>query len=474
MKFFRLDLLTLLISLFILNSCKNENTIGLTTGTGTISGSLVDTATVFVNTTNDDTVITSGIFKVPLGYFKDPLLGTTTSNMITDINLPGGGVSQNVSYTIPTGRIYIDSAVLRLKYNSSGFYGDSLTSRYKINVYQLGQRFYSTQNYYNDSKWTYNNTLLGTASFYARPHDTLKVTSIVNGGPDTLVKVAPQIRVRIDTNFIRLYLLTNAYNQLNSNVLFQNVVKGFYISMDQNQQGAGGIMMLQAPADSALEVHIRTLNGTTIDTSVVYLNISQHAAQISHVYSSAVNKVTHDTTNRTDSLVYLQGLSSLRAKISFPYIKSLFKSLGNNVVINRAELVVTAAPGSDIPAYLTPQSNLSLYRYDLAHQRVSVEDASSADPRHYDNFTFGGIYNLSTRQYHFLVTSYIQDLINGSTVDYGTFIGTIDNTNSSSIDIAATPETAGRTVAVANPKSSSPLYPYRIKLNVIYTKTTKQ
>src|SRR6201989_2911988 len=99
MKFFRLDLLTLLISLFILNSCKNESTIGLTNGHGTISGSLIDTATVFANTTNDDTVVTSGITNVPVGFFKDPLLGTTTSNMITDINLPGAEVSDNVAYT---------------------------------------------------------------------------------------------------------------------------------------------------------------------------------------------------------------------------------------------------------------------------------------------------------------------------------------------------------------------------------------
>lgn len=475
MKFFRLDLLTLLISLFILNSCKNENTIGLTSGTGTVSGSLIDTATVFANTTNDDTVVTSGITKVPLGYFKDPVMGTTTSDMITDINLPGASVSSNQSYTVPTGKIYIDSAVLKLQY-ADGFYGDSLTSRYKVNVYQLGQRFYSTQNYYNDSKWTYdNNNLLGAASFYARPHDTLKVINVVNGGPDTAIKVVPQIRVRIDTNFIRNNLFVNAFNQLNSNLLFQNHVKGFYLTMDQNQAGVGGTLMFQAPGDSALEVHIRTVNGNTIDTTVVYLNISQHAASISHVYSAAVNTAKHNTiTHNTDSLIYLQGLSSLRAKISFPYIKNLFNSLGNNVVINRAELVVTAAPGSDIPAYLAPQPTLSLYRLDLAHQRVSVEDASTTDPRHYSNGIFGGIYSQTTHQYHFLITSYIQDLIDGATIDYGTYIAPIDNTNTSSVDISATPETAGRTVAVGNPKSSSPLYPYRIKLNVIYTKTNKQ
>jgi len=472
MKFFRLDLLTLLISLFILNGCKNEDTIGLTNGTGTISGSLVDTATVFANTTKEDTVVTSGITNVPLGFFKDAVMGTTTSNVITDINLPGASISSNASYTVPSGTIYIDSAILTLKYASSGFYGDSLTSKYKVNVYQLGQRFYSTQNYYNDSQWTYNSdNVLGSATFYARPHDTLKVTSVVNGGPDTLIKVVPQVRIRIDTNFIRSNLFNDAYNQLATNVLFQSHVKGFYLSMDQTQPGPGGILMFQAPADSALEVHIRSVNGNTIDTSVVYLNISQHAAQIAHAYSAAVTAAKNNTTTHKDSLIYLQGLASLRSKISFPYIKSLFKSLGNNVVINRAEVVLTAAPGSDIPAYLTPQRYLSLYRYDIAHQRVSVEDATSTDPRSYSNSIFGGYYSLTTHQYHFLITSYIQDLLDGATVDYGTYIGVIDGSNTTSVDIAATPEATGRAVVVGNPSSNSSLYPYRIKLNIIYTKT---
>lgn len=54
MKFLRLDLLTLLISLFILNSCKNKDTIGLGADSSTqLNGSLIDTSTVVVNTLPD-------------------------------------------------------------------------------------------------------------------------------------------------------------------------------------------------------------------------------------------------------------------------------------------------------------------------------------------------------------------------------------------------------------------------------------
>src|SRR5579864_988280 len=99
MKFFRLDLLTLLISLFILNSCKNEGTVGLGVNPNSqLSGSLIDTATIVVNTVAEDSVVTSGIAKTPMGLFRDPVLGTTQSNIAVALNLPG-----QAAYTLPTG-----------------------------------------------------------------------------------------------------------------------------------------------------------------------------------------------------------------------------------------------------------------------------------------------------------------------------------------------------------------------------------
>jgi hypothetical protein len=88
MKFFRLDLLTLLISLFILNSCKNEDTIGLAPGSGSLSGTIVDTATIYTNTVLEDTIETSAIVKLPVGFLNDPIFGTTETDIITDLNLP--------------------------------------------------------------------------------------------------------------------------------------------------------------------------------------------------------------------------------------------------------------------------------------------------------------------------------------------------------------------------------------------------
>jgi hypothetical protein len=467
MKLYKLDLLTLLISLFILNSCKNQSTIGLGLDSSTqLKGTLIDTATIIVNTVTDkgsppDSIVTTGLAKTPMGYFKDPVLGTTEANIAALLNLPNSS-----AYTLPTGTITIDSAVLVLPY-ADGFYGDSsLTTSYKVNVYQLSKRPLNKA-YYNTNGWgDYTATTpIGTQSFHAFTHTPIKIYDIIVGKPDTLKKVSPQLRIPISKDFINNILFNASSSQLASNSVFNNNVKGLYITLDKNATtGAGGTFMFNLT--TSLTVYYRATNGTKIDTNNAALPLSIHAAQIIHTPSSAVTTELNNTTSSRD-IIYLQGLAGLKAKISFPYLKSILTTVGSRIVINRAELVITPAPGSTIPFRAQPK--LTMYRYDLAHQPAELEDASSADPRSGGVGTFGGFYNTTLGNYHFIVTAYIQDLMDGKTVDYGTFVAPVDTTNKTRVDISPTPQTAGRTIAVGTNKNS----PYRIKLNIIYTKINK-
>ena len=488
MKFFRIDLLTLLISLFILNSCKNQDTVGFTLGTkGSISGSLVDTATIFTKTTTDDSVVTSGIAKCPLGYINDPIFGSTQSDLITDLNLPGNSASSgNVAYTLPAGTITIDSAVLILKY-TQGFYGDSSahgTSKYVLNVYQLTQRQASGGTYYSNTPWTHQSTLLGSTSllnhtFAPRPNTKVVIDSAVSGKvavPDT---VAPQIRIPISPTFLNNELFYASAAQLASNLIFQNSVKGLYITVDKTQStGTGGTMMVTG-ADS-LAIYIRAASGTVIDTEIVYLPTVQHASYIHSVRSTVFQNAITNKTSVTDSTVYLQGLTGSRVKVSFPYLDSLFsnRNVGgvNNVIINRAELVVTMKPVSgDIPGYLVPLPRLSLYELDIAHQRIQIPDAYSLSTEA-GVAAFGGFYSIygkTPNTYHFLVTEYIQNRITNKLIDYGTYLAPIDTTNLTSLDITPSAQVGARTIAGggyvnALPKSNPQTYSMR--LNVIYTK----
>jgi len=472
MKFFRLDLLTLLISLFILNSCKNEGTIGLNSSSQ-LTGTFTDTSTIVVNTVPDigfnafniaptDSIVTSGLTKTPLGYMQDPVLGASEANIAVALNLPGSS-----AYTLPTGSIVIDSAVLALKY-ADGFYGDSLTSKFKVNVYQLTTRPLDGHSYYNTTVWPYDNTnLLGTRTFFAHTHDSIQIYNIITGAPDTLIKVAPQLRIPISKNFINNILFNASSTQLASNTVFLNSVRGLYLTMDKaGTQGAGGTFMFNLT--DSLNVYYHTINGTTIDTASVSLPLSTvHAAQIKQTPSNAVLTELANTTTGSRNVIYLQGLAGLKAKISFPYLKSILTTVGSRVIINRAELVITPVPGSTIPFVAQPK--LTMYQYDITHTPVELQDATTTDPRSGGINTFGGFYSQSANSYHFIITGYIQDLMDGKTVDYGTFLAPVDTTNTSSVDINPTPQTAGRTIAVGTDKNS----PYRIKLNIMYTKLNK-
>lgn len=474
MKFFRLDLLTLLISLFILNSCKNQDAVGLGVGSGQTASNLIDTSTIVVNTVPEDSVVTSGLTKNPVSCYRDPIFGTTTTALATDLNLPGQG-----TYTPPTGTITIDSARLVLNY-ANGFYGDSITSKYTINVYQLKSLFRTDTAYYNNKNFGYSTTNfadyssqspIGSLTFNARPHDSIKVYNIITGAPDTLIKVPPQIRIPINPAFINTNLFGASSTTLGSNTIFKTKVRGLLIKLDSTKTtGAGGSIMF-SNADS-LVVYYRSVSGTTIDTSVVKLPIASTATSIHHNYTAAIRTELNNTKSGSRNLFYLQGPIGLRAKVSFPHLLQNFRAsllkTNNDIVINRAELVVTPQPGTYIP--FAPIPKISMYQLDLALQRVELQDANTAsDARSGGVGVFGGYYNSTQNEYHFIVTAYLQDLLYGKTVDYGTYIGPIDNTNTSTVDIGATAQVASRTVAVGTDKNS----PYRLKLNIIYTKVAK-
>ncbi|MEO6149381.1 MAG: DUF4270 family protein, partial [Mucilaginibacter sp.] len=443
------DLLTLLISLFILNGCKNPDGVGLDVD-DKLSGTLISDTTVTLNTVREDSSLAGNLVRIPLAYFNDPEIGTTASSIATTINLPS-----LAKYTIPTGTITIDSAILSLKYNSNGFYGDSVSSVYKVNVHQLTEKPGAGAIYYSSKTWAYNaGVVLGTKTFVARPHDTLKISSIIKGKPDTNIRVLPQLRIPIQTDFIRNILFTEG-NQIKSNDNFQTAVKGFYVKLDEaGTTPTGGILTFGLP--DTLSVYIRVDNGTTIDTSVVSLSITRGIAEIKHTYSTDV--LTALSNPASNPKAYLKGLGGLRVKVGFPGLQALI-DMKQDIIINRAELVVTPYPGSTTP--YAPLPYLTMYKFDLAKQRTFIEDM--VDPTY--SALFGGRYTVPIKnEYRFLLTSYIQNLVSGKTQDYGTYIGVANESGTTGTDIAPTAYPIARTILAG--KNS----PFRVKLNVIYTR----
>ncbi len=472
MKFFRIDLLTLLISLFILGSCKNQNDIGLPVGDQQINGTLLVYDDITVKTDTDNVYVQApgaNGTKVPLSDLNDNILGTTESGIAAALNLPASS-----AYTVPTGTVTTDSVVMELRY-ADGFYGDSLNSKYRVSVYPLKEKI-SQPAYYTNRTWNYDSlaTLNSTnAAINIRPKTQVRIFNVIKGAPDTLRNVAAQLRLRLNNSTIPNLLFNNA-TAVTSTTAFQNAFNGIYLRLKRDQAGqVGGTAMFNLDS-SRVNVYYRVMNNGVTDTSVVSLPVISNVPYVKPRYNAypAVVKSAL-TSTASDQTFYLQGLAGLRAKVSFPNLKTMFGSADvNSIAINRAELVITPKPGTYLPPFV-PQPQLTMYRLDIAKQRQLLPDANGSntqgalDPRFFSTAVFGGYFLNVQKEYHFVITGYLQDLLKGRLTDYGTYIGTIDATaQTSAVAVGSTLQTAGRVVAVGTDKSS----PYRLKLNIIYTK----
>jgi hypothetical protein len=476
MKFVRLDLLTLLISLFIFNSCKNQDAVGLGVSVGNqINTHFTDTSTIVINTVPEDSVVTqaadgTAISSNCLAYFVDPIFGTTVSSIATDLNLP-----DEEAYTLPVGTVSIDSARFVMHY-APGFYGDSITSTYTVNIYQLQNKYnidtvyYSNKNFGNYA----SSPLLGTLTFNARPHDSVKVYDIILGAPDTLEKAGPQIRIPVNTQFVNTYLFAASSNSLGTDAIFQNNIRGFYIAINRAKStGAGGALMF-TPKDS-LNVYYRAVHGTTVDTGMVSLPVLHSSFSIQHTYPTTIQTELANQTTGSRNTFYLQGLAGLRAKVTFPNLlvnlRSQLLKNDSDILINRAELLICPVPGTNIP--YTPIPKITMYQLDIASQRIELQDANAADPRYEGVLDFGGFYAPVLQQYHFIITAYLQDLLWGKQKNYGTYIAPSDTTNTTSVALEPASQMAARVICVGTNLAPADAN-YRIKLNIIYTKIRRQ
>lgn len=470
MKFIKLDLLTLLISLFILSSCKKPDAVGLAIDPSeVINGTLLDTVSINTTTLRDDSVITSNIsttqndgtsyYVSPLAYYIDPIFGITEANVAMSISTPS-----STAFTKPTGTVTVDSAILVLRY-AKGFYGDTTLTNYKLNVYQLAEQPLN-QNYYNTKTWAFNSALIGTRSFHARPSDSVNVLQIVTGATDTIKKLPPQIRIPMNTAFVKSNILSTDSLKLIGGEAFKRYFKGLYLTFDKAQTtgGVGGNFYLLTDS-CQLNIYYKNVSGTTIDTVMASFPASGNfASQIKHNYTGTDIPAALSNT-KTAGTIYLQGLAGLRAKISFPSLATNIKQQIGNATLNRAELIVTPVAASQLYPFL-PAPRLTMYRYNIAKQRTLIPDAigGTYPDRRYISGAFGGYYYSTKNEYHFVITGYIQDLISGKTIDYGTFLAPANYYNTSIEYSTGSVYSAGRLKAGGD-KSSA----VKMKLNIIYT-----
>ena len=457
MRFKKSDLLTLLVGLFVLGGCNNPSGIGLDVDPNlALNTTIVDTSTVITKLIKEDSVVANYTYYSALGYFKDPIFGTTTSNMAFALTLPSD------NYTFGKSPV-LDSAILVLPYKD--FYGDSVNTNYTVEVKQLNEVLYTgtSKSYYNTKKWAFGTSILGSKNISVTYKDSIIIQDIITGKKDTVKKVIPQLRIALSPTFITNNILKTDSLNLLSKKVFNNYFKGLYVTLNKNTTtNKGGVFLFDTYSSGAARLDLfykKTSSTGSIDTVNVSLNITGSTGD-------AVSELTWDiagtavqtelqNTAKTSNNLFFKGLNGTKVKVEFPYLSKL-KSLGKQISINRAELILQIESGTETP--YKPITRLRAYRWDIAERPQYISDEDASDLRYLGYPDINGYYNKTTKSYVFNFTAYVQDLMNGKTANYGTFITSSDFTSAASVfNIPGRSKTGGNTGS------------YKAKLKIYYT-----
>jgi hypothetical protein len=302
------------------------------------------------------------------------------------------------------GALY-DSAVLVLPYDLSLMRIDS-SETIQLDVHQLTQKMDSAQVIYSNKKYTYNAVPIGTQSFRPRLSDSL------TNRADTLKSA--YVAIRLNDQFARQLVDTTQY-PLSPTNLFKDIFKGLCIKANGTTKSV--LAFNTASPYARLHVYYRR------DTSKLRLDFMlNEASSPSGTKITRYTYINQDYTNapiapfvknqqKSDSLVFLQGLAGSNVQIEIPYARNLGK-----IAVNKAELEFTI---NDKDGYKYPAlEQLALYQIKAGAALDFITDFNTAST----NTTiqgyfpyFGGTPQVLSGSYVYRmnVTDYLQQIIAG-------------------------------------------------------------
>ena len=394
MKKFFLTLLTLCT--LLLCSCKKDiDTIGLNLQNGTLGNAYIEVP-LSAHSSLEDSIYTKNLLYTLLGEIHDPVFGTTGAGFCSQFDLQG-------SNTHLGDNLELDSVILTLQY--AGYYGDTL-SGLRLEVYELSEDLTRAQYYSTDNNPSHQgiNLVYSTAPVLPTPTTRVKV--------DTL-NYSPHMRIRL-TNAFGTRLLNFSSSELNNTSSFQAAFKGLVVKATAN--GTGNLCYFNpASAMTGLTLYYKADGETKKYTFPVSTECTRYNF-FTHDYSCAEANFQRQVINGDSSLggevLYVQPTGGVKTHVDLTKLTEW--SAGKNIIINKAELVITNLNPSETE--LTPPSNLGLQRILSDGTATYLPDDAVYTSTSY----FGGSYDSGTKEYRFRVTYYIQELLrNGQINDKG-------------------------------------------------------
>lgn len=315
----RNTILILLALLAIMGACRKPTLIGegLIPPEDQLNSERQDTFTVITTVLREDSAVTNFNLFFPLGSLDQEFIGKSSASLYIQPLLPTNDLFLGEEPVI-------DSIVLVLDY--AALYGDT-NAVHSVNVYKVIEEFDRQSNYLSDQRLlTLPEPIGRKAGFVPNLDDSVDVLG---------VRQAPQLRIRLSDGFAQQFGDDSDTVKFQNDTTFTQFLKGLYVEADTSGGHSNSIMVLNLQdANSGLVLYYS--NETADSLQAVFPLFGNRFSTYTHDYTGteAGELLSSPDPPEGDSILYLQGLTGLKAKVTVPYLDSL-----DGIAINKAEFV---------------------------------------------------------------------------------------------------------------------------------------
>ncbi|MEA4918234.1 DUF4270 family protein [Proteiniphilum sp.] len=356
---------------------------------------IIEDCTVELESHLGDSSVTTGLSRIFEGRYHSPDFGVITAHSYFDFNPPSYSLSEFAPDAITT--VIFDSITLILRYDNFS-YGDT-TQIQTMNIYKLQQiieldgrnQLYTTSSVpVGEDPWV-------TYKFH-RPAEHWE--------NDTLL----ELRLPDEFGLELVNLMKTQSDLLKTYDNFRTYFKGIKLSpgVDDNAAVNSFVINNEYPI---IRIYYTTIEGITTEERKLDMTVNSTTA-FSQIETDRSETLLYPLgynnslpSAETDHKVYLQGLTGLYTKLSFPDLNEILK-LGKHIIISSAILYVYPVLGT-YDDFTPLPTNLSLNYLDENGKAIDIYVDPSTTTVQSGTLVEDKVYNKNT-YYVFDVTSYLQ------------------------------------------------------------------
>jgi hypothetical protein len=353
-----------------------------------------DTTSIYAYSVLVDSIRTDETTVSMLGSYYDPVFGSSTSSIYTQIRL------STTAVTFGTNPV-LDSIVLAFEYTGA-YYGDtSYTQNFK--VFRI-----------------INDSIIGDSAYYSNQHlelgDELANVNILPSPTDSVMvdtlKYKAQLRIPLSEEFGNS-ILNATTDELSSNDAFLKFLPGVYVTSEKKEYGGAILYFDLVALNSRMSIYYSndeedslTYNFTISSGNARFMNFEQY--NYDNASATFKAQVLNGDTTLGDDIMYMQAMAGVKVRFKFPYIKDWANN--GDIAINEARLTINnyfpdgnyAAPG------------------ELVVLKLNNDGTAGFVPDQFEGTGyFGGQYDSESGEYFFRISRYLQYLLTDDADNYG-------------------------------------------------------